>query len=94
MVSWLHFWRTFRWKTSFQGKRLYYQNINFIDVDQLNQIIAILGTPDDATIGRIGSQRAQVYVRSLPKVKKVPWFQLFPKASDIGMFYFLNFFKR
>ncbi len=53
-------------------------------VDQLNQIIAILGTPDDATMRRIGSERAQLYVRSLQKMKRVPWTQLFPNTSPVG----------
>lgn len=50
-------------------------------VDQLNQILRILGTPEDSTMRRIGSDRAQVYIRSLPKMKKVPWESLFPTAS-------------
>ncbi|KAJ3331435.1 Mitogen-activated protein kinase [Blyttiomyces sp. JEL0837] len=50
-------------------------------VDQLNQILYILGTPDDATLRRIGSERAQLYIRSLKRTHKVPWTQLFPKAS-------------
>lgn len=29
-------------------------------VDQLNQILNILGTPDDATLKRIGSERVSV----------------------------------
>lgn len=41
----------------FKGRDCNYLLYEFKDVDQLNQIIAILGTPDDATIGRIGSQR-------------------------------------
>jgi mitogen-activated protein kinase 7 len=50
-------------------------------VDQLNQILNILGTPDDATLKRIGSERAQLYIRSLPKMKKQPWERLYPRAS-------------
>ncbi|KAJ3256953.1 Mitogen-activated protein kinase [Boothiomyces macroporosus] len=50
-------------------------------VDQLNQILGVLGTPDDATLSRIGSDRAQMYIRSLPKMKVVPWQHLYPKAS-------------
>ena len=38
-------------------------------VDQLNQILTVLGTPDDETLSRIGSERAQMYIRSLPKMK-------------------------
>ncbi|KAJ1559055.1 Mitogen-activated protein kinase [Cladochytrium tenue] len=50
-------------------------------VDQLNQILCILGTPDDATLRRIGSERAQLYIRSLRRTVKVPWSQMYPKAS-------------
>ncbi|KAJ3109407.1 Mitogen-activated protein kinase [Phlyctochytrium planicorne] len=54
-------------------------------VDQLNQILYILGTPDDATLRRIGSERAQLYIRSLKKTQKIPWAQLFPKASGTAL---------
>ncbi|RKO83320.1 kinase-like domain-containing protein [Blyttiomyces helicus] len=54
-------------------------------VDQLNQILNVLGTPDDATLKRIGSERAQLYIRSLPKTKKVPWAKLYPKASPVAL---------
>ncbi|KAJ2717324.1 mitogen activated protein kinase [Coemansia spiralis] len=50
-------------------------------VDQLNQILQILGTPDDATLSRIGSERAQMYIRSLPFMPKVPWARIFPSAT-------------
>ncbi|KAI8810017.1 kinase-like domain-containing protein [Cladochytrium replicatum] len=50
-------------------------------VDQLNQILQILGTPDDATLRRIGSERAQLYIRSLPRMRKVPFSQLYPQAG-------------
>jgi mitogen-activated protein kinase 7 len=56
-------------------------------VDQLNQILAVLGSPDDSTMKRIGSERAQVYMRSLPRVPKVPWSNLFPKATHVGISY-------
>ncbi|KAJ3121884.1 Mitogen-activated protein kinase [Nowakowskiella sp. JEL0407] len=51
-------------------------------VDQLNQILSILGTPDDATLRRIGSERAQLYIKSLPKMPKVSFAKLYPKASE------------
>ncbi|KAI8844315.1 Mitogen-activated protein kinase [Chytriomyces hyalinus] len=54
-------------------------------VDQLNQILNILGTPDDATLRRIGSERAQLYIRSLRRTQKVPWTHLFPKASAVAL---------
>ena len=35
-------------------------------VDQLNQILHYLGTPSEETLRRVGSPRAQDYIRSLP----------------------------
>jgi mitogen-activated protein kinase 7 len=54
-------------------------------VDQLNQILAIRGTPDDSTLRRIGSERAQIYIRSLPRMPKVPLVQLYPKATPLAL---------
>jgi mitogen-activated protein kinase 7 len=53
-------------------------------VDQLNQILSVLGTPDDETLSRIGSERAQMYVRSLPYMPKVPFAQVYSNASPAG----------
>jgi mitogen-activated protein kinase 7 len=50
-------------------------------VDQLNQILHILGTPNEETLSRIGSPRAQEYVRNLPYMTKKPFAQLFPQAN-------------
>lgn len=50
-------------------------------VDQLNQILYIVGTPPEETLTRIGSQRAQDYVRSLPFMPKIPFSQLYPNAN-------------
>ncbi|KAJ1735559.1 mitogen activated protein kinase [Coemansia sp. RSA 1939] len=54
-------------------------------VDQLNQILQILGTPDDATLSRIGSERAQMYIRSLPFMPKVSWDRIFPAATPVAL---------
>ncbi|KAJ1965787.1 mitogen activated protein kinase 2 [Dipsacomyces acuminosporus] len=54
-------------------------------VDQLNQILNVLGTPDDATLSRIGSERAQMYIRSLPFMPKVPWAKIFPNATPLAL---------
>ncbi|CAG8709633.1 8126_t:CDS:10, partial [Racocetra persica] len=59
-------------------------------VDQLNQILGILGTPDEETLRRVGSERAQVYIRSLPKMPKVPFSQLYPKANVLGEYELTN----
>jgi mitogen-activated protein kinase 7 len=50
-------------------------------VDQLNQILHILGTPNEETLSRIGSPRAQEYVRNLPFMPKKPFPNLFPQAN-------------
>lgn len=50
-------------------------------VDQLNQILHYLGTPNEETLGRIGSPRAQEYVRNLPFMPKIPFQRLFPNAN-------------
>lgn len=50
-------------------------------VDQLNQILHYLGTPGEDTLSRIGSPRAQDYVRNLPRKAKVPLINLFPHAN-------------
>ncbi|EPQ65895.1 Bgt-3401 [Blumeria graminis f. sp. tritici] len=50
-------------------------------VDQLNQILHVLGTPNEETLARIGSPRAQEYVRNLPFMAKRPFTQIFPNAN-------------
>lgn len=50
-------------------------------VDQLNQILHYLGTPAEETLSRIGSPRAQEYVRNLPFMPKVSFQRLFPNAN-------------
>ena len=64
VVSWQNFWG----KPLFRGKDY---------VDQLNQILMILGTPPESTLQRIGSHRAQNYVRSLPITRKASYEELF-----------------
>ncbi|KAF2399500.1 mitogen-activated protein kinase [Trichodelitschia bisporula] len=56
-------------------------------VDQLNQILHYLGTPNEDTLARIGSPRAQEYVRNLPFMPKIHFASLFrganPDALDL-----------
>ncbi|KAI8149458.1 MAP kinase [Fennellomyces sp. T-0311] len=54
-------------------------------VDQLNQILIILGTPDEETLRRIGSERVQSYIRRLPWMPKVPFEQLYPQATSFAI---------
>ncbi|KAI8983708.1 MAP kinase [Pilobolus umbonatus] len=54
-------------------------------VDQLNQILGILGSPDEETLMRVGSDRAQVYIRSLPRMPKIPFENLYPNANPLAI---------
>ncbi|KAL1924706.1 uncharacterized protein VTP21DRAFT_4360 [Calcarisporiella thermophila] len=50
-------------------------------VDQLNQILGVLGKPDDETIARVGSNRVRNYLKGLPNTQKVPFARIYPKAD-------------
>lgn len=50
-------------------------------VDQLNQILHVLGTPEESTIQLITSPRARDYVRNLPFMPKIPYSNFFPRAN-------------
>ncbi|KAG8930921.1 Mitogen-activated protein kinase [Tulasnella sp. 418] len=50
-------------------------------VDQLNQILHYLGTPSEDTLRRVGSPRAQDYIRSLPIKPRIPFSSLYPQAN-------------
>lgn len=54
-------------------------------VDQLNKILQVLGTPKESTLTKIGSTRAQNYVRLLPIMRKKPYLQLYPKANPLAL---------
>ncbi|CAO3650488.1 unnamed protein product [Cunninghamella blakesleeana] len=54
-------------------------------VDQLQQILFILGTPDDETLSRVKSQRAQLYIKSLEHFQKIPFANLYPDASPFAI---------
>lgn len=53
-------------------------------VDQLNLILSVLGTPDDETLTRVGSDKACKYIRSLPRVEPVDFATLYPEADPLG----------
>ncbi|KAI8880623.1 Pkinase-domain-containing protein [Backusella circina FSU 941] len=55
------------------------------NVDQLNQILYVLGTPDEDTINHIGSIRAQQYIQSLEKYHKIPLNHLYTNASPYAL---------
>ncbi|KAJ2915454.1 hypothetical protein MD484_g4944, partial [Candolleomyces efflorescens] len=51
-------------------------------VDQLNKILDVLGSPEERIIKKIGSDRAQAYVRSLPFKKTIPFRRIFPTVDS------------
>lgn len=50
-------------------------------VDQLSQILNCLGTPKEDALRRVGSPRAQDYIRSLPIKPRIPFNSLYPHAN-------------
>jgi mitogen-activated protein kinase 7 len=58
-------------------------------VDQLNQILLVCGTPDNETLARIGSEKAIMYIKSLPVTPPIPFSTKYPNASVHGI-YILN----
>lgn len=50
-------------------------------VDQLNKVLDVLGTPDENVIKKIGSEKAQAYVRSLPRKRRIPFKKILPAAD-------------
>ncbi|EFI27394.1 CMGC/MAPK protein kinase [Coprinopsis cinerea okayama7 len=54
-------------------------------VDQLNKILDILGSPDETIIQKIGSDKAQAYVRSLPFRRTVPFRRVLPGSDPLAL---------
>merc|ERR1712230_190079 len=55
------------------------------NTDQLNQIIRILGTPEEATLRRIASESPEIQLRAFPRMPRVPWQSLYPKAHPLAL---------
>jgi len=50
-------------------------------VHQMSLIINVLGSPTDECLRRVGSPRAQDWIRNMPKREKVPFVKLYPDAD-------------
>ncbi|KAI3486724.1 hypothetical protein L1887_49674 [Cichorium endivia] len=50
-------------------------------VDQIARINNVLGSPSDAVLDKIGSERAKTYIKSLPNMPAVPLEKLYPNAN-------------
>ncbi|KAE8198274.1 hypothetical protein A4X06_0g2201 [Tilletia controversa] len=53
--------------------------------DQLNQILRFLGTPDEATIQRLMRDSPDVQPRQFPRMPKVPFQTIYPKAHPLAI---------
>lgn len=54
-------------------------------VDQLNLVLKYLGIPNEDCIGRIGSAKAQKYLRALKPIAPPPLCQVFPNAAPLAL---------
>jgi len=54
-------------------------------IEQINLILNIIGSPDEADLISIINDRARNYVSLLPVRKRTPWKQLYPNASDLSL---------
>ena len=50
-------------------------------LDQLNHILAILGSPSQEDLNCIINEKARSYIQSLPFKPKIPWTKLYPTAD-------------
>ena len=55
-----------------------------LDLDQLNHILSILGSPSQEDLNCIINEKARSYLQSLPHKPKVPWNTLFDEADAKG----------
>ena len=61
------------------GRKYLFAGANY--VNQLNLILNLLGTPREGLIAKIGSSKAQAYLRSLKPKGPIPLAKLYPHAS-------------
>jgi len=85
MLSWMHYCKTVDiWSVGCIMAELLTQRPLFpgMDhIDQLTRIMSVTGTPNDALLAKITSVEAQNYIRSLPRMKKKDFKQLFKGAT-------------
>jgi mitogen-activated protein kinase 1/3 len=60
----------------FQGKHY---------LEQIECIIAVLGTPTDDDVTYRVEERTRQYINQLPRREKVNWEQLFPNANPLAL---------
>lgn len=54
------------------------------DLDQLNHILSVIGSPSQEDLNCIINEKARGYIQSLPFKPKASWARLYPKADPKG----------
>jgi len=54
-------------------------------IEQINLILDVVGSPDEADLVSIVNERARNYISLLPVRQRTPWKKLFPQASDLAL---------
>jgi len=61
------------------------QNFHLKDIDQLTRILQLVGKPDEKLLTKLGSDEARNYIRSLPKMEKKNFSEVFSGASPLAI---------
>lgn len=54
-------------------------------IEQINLILDVVGSPDEADLVSIVNERARNYISLLPVRQRTPWKKLYPQASDLAL---------
>ena len=65
-------------------------NTPLSEIDQITKVLSICGTPTNETLGKITSEEAILYIRSLPNMEKKDFQTVFPGANPLGTILFIT----
>jgi len=89
MLNWMHYNQTVDvWSVGcimaemLTGKTLFPGTDH---IDQLTRILVLCGTPTDETLSKITSEEARNYIRSLPKMEKKNFHEVFKGANPLAI---------
>ena len=67
------------------GHKLSFTRNSLPDIDQLNKILHLVGTPDEEFLSKVSSQSARQYVQQLPRQPKKDFSQYFRGANPLAV---------
>jgi len=89
MLNWMHYHQTVdMWSVGcimaemLTGKALFPGTDH---IDQLTRILVLCGTPTEETLNKITSEEAQNYIRSLPKMERKNFSEVFKGANPLAI---------